>query len=159
MWRNSFWEWWEQFSSYVVGPLLIVLSLLVNKYLRPYWASHYVDDLIVALLIAGALTITVDPFVKRKARREATRDIFHHMLGFSLPIVIRERLQDTVEKTKLYRRNTTLHMVMSENADSVVFDIEMEFEVVNPTPHDLGFSPLLQFERSEQPILKSIDLF
>jgi hypothetical protein len=117
------------------------------------------DDLTVALMIAGILTITVDPFVKRQARREATRDIFHHMLGFKLPEIIRERLQDTVEKTKLYRENMTQHIVMSEDKDLVVFDVEMEFEVVNPTPHTLCFSPLIQFEKGEHAELKSVTCF
>ena len=159
MWRNNFWEWWEQYSGYVFGPILVILAALVNRFVRPYWASHFMDDLIVALIIAGILTATVDPFVKRRARREATRDIFHHMLGFSLPEIIRQRLQDTVEKTKLYRKNTAQHIVISEEGDSVVFDIEMEFEVINPTPHALCFPALLQFERSEQPVLKSLTCF
>jgi hypothetical protein len=159
MWRNKFWEWWEQYSGYVFGPVLIILAVLVNKFVRPYWSTHFMDDLIVALIIAGVLAITVDPFVKRRAHREATRDIFHHMLGFSLPEVIRERLQNTVEKTKLYRQNFAEHIVITEDGESVVFDTEVEFEIANPTPHDLSFAPLLQFERSEQPVLKSLTCF
>jgi hypothetical protein len=157
--RNKFWEWWEQYSGYVLGPVLIILAVLCNKFVRPYWANHFVDDLIVALTVAGILAATVDPFVKRMARREATRDIFHHMLGFKLPEIIRNRLQETVEKTKLYRENAIQHMVMSEEGDSIVFDVETSFEVVNPTQHTLSFEPLIQFEKGEQAELKSIICF
>jgi hypothetical protein len=157
--RNKLWDVWEEYSGYVFGFALVILAVLINRLVRPYWSTHFIDDLIVALMIAGILTATVDPFVKRTARREATRDIFHHMLGYSLPVVIRERLQNTVEKTKIYRQNLTEHIVISEDGESLVFDTEVEFEVINPTPHDLDFLPLLQFEKSEQPALKSLTCF
>jgi hypothetical protein len=98
--RNEFWAWWGQYSGYVLGPVLVIIAALVNKFIRPYWATHFMDDFIVALFIAGILAATVDPFIKRQARREATLDIFHHMLGYSLPRVIRERLQQIVKETK-----------------------------------------------------------
>jgi hypothetical protein len=150
MWRNNVWEWLEQYSGYVVGPILIGVSLILGRFVVPLCSSRLMDDLTVALMIAGILTTTVDPFLKRRARGEATRDIFHHMLGFSLPEIIRERLQSTVEKTKIYRRGTTQHIVMSEEGDLLVFDVEMEFEVVNPTPHAFSFFPHLQFEKGER---------
>ena len=103
--------------------------------------------------------MTVDPFVKRRVHREVTRDIFHHMLGFSLPAVIRERLQNTVEQTKLYRQNLIEHIVILEDSDSLIFDTEVEFEVLNPTPHDLSFLPRMEFEKSEQPTIKSLTCF
>ena len=147
--RNKFWDLWDQFSAFLLGPALVICAIAVNKLIEPRFPNRFTEELSVALLIAGILTMTVDPFIKRRARAEATRDIFHHLLGFNLPLIIRERLQEMVEKTKLYRRGTTLHMVMSESGDSVVFDVEMEFEVVNPTPHALDFEPLLQFEKGE----------
>jgi hypothetical protein len=159
MWRNRFWEWMEQYSGYVFGPMLMGLSLVLGHYVAPIYPNRLMDEFIVALMIAGILTTTVDPFMKRRARREATRDIFHHMLGFSLPEVIRERLQKLVETTKIYRRGTSLHIVMSEEGDLVVFDVEMEFEMVNPTPHAFAFSPHLQFEKGELALLRSVTCF
>jgi hypothetical protein len=117
------------------------------------------DDLIVALIIAGILTTTVDPFIKRQARREATLDIFHHMLGYSLPPVIRERLQNIVKETQLYRESMADYITMSEEGDLVTFDVQREFEVVNPTPHTLDFEPLMQFEKGERAELKNIICF
>jgi hypothetical protein len=154
--RNGWWEWWEQNGNYVFGPALIAIAILSNKYIRTYWASHFMDDFIVAFVIAGILMITVDPFVKRMARREATRDIFHHMLGFKLPEIIRTRLQETVEETKLYREGTIQHIVMKEDDDSLVLDVELTFDVVNPTQHTLDFYPLVQFEKGERGDLKRI---
>jgi len=159
VWRNSFWTWWEQKSGYAIGPALILVAWIIGHFVRPYYSTHFLDDVVVALLTAGVLAVAVDPFVKRKAQREATRDIFHHMLGFSLPAVIRERLQSTVEQTKLYRRNLIEHVVVGEDGDYLVFETEVEFEVLNPTPHDLDFLPSLEFEKSEQPVLKSLTCF
>jgi hypothetical protein len=117
------------------------------------------SELTVALVIAGLLTATVDPIIKRKARAEATRDIFHYMLGYSLPLVIRERLQKIVEETKFYRQNTTMYISLVEENDLLAFYIQMEFEIVNPTPHSLVFTPLIQFEKGEHAELKSVTCF
>ena len=158
MWRNQVWDVLERYGAYFFGPLLILCSIAVSHFVEPRFPNRFTEELSVALLIAGILTMTVDPFLKKRARAEATRDIFHHMLGFSLPVIIRERLQEMVEKTKLYRQDTKLHMVMSEDKDFVVFDVEMEFQVVNPTLHALDFMPLIQFEKGEG-ILKSVACF
>lgn len=158
MWRNKIWDSLEQYGAYLFGPILILCSIVVSQFVGPRVPNCFTEELAVALMIAGILTMTVDPFIKRRARAEATRDIFHHMLGFGLPLSIRERLQEMVEKTKLYRQDMTLHIVMSEDKDSVVFDVEMEFEVVNPTSHALDFAPLIQFEKGEG-ALKSVTCF
>jgi hypothetical protein len=157
--QSSIRETWSKYSGWLICPGLIFVAWMVNRYVQPYCGSRLVDDFIVALVIAGLLTLTVDPFIKNRARREATLDIFHHMLGFSLPVVIRERLQDMVLKTKLYRKNWKQRISMSEDGDSVVIDVEAEFEVVNPTAHALGFEPLLQFEKGEQAVLRRVICF
>ncbi len=61
--------------------------------------------------------------------------------------------------TKLYRQNLIEHVVIVEVRDSLIFETEVEFEVVNPTPHDLSFLPHIEFEKSEEPILKSLTCF
>lgn len=157
--RNKLWGLWEEYGGYVFGPMLVLFAVLIDRFIRPYWSTHFMDDLIVALTIAGILTATVDPFIKRQARREATLDIFHHMLGYSLPPVIRERLQQIVKDTRLYREGVTEYIEMTEEGDLVKFDVQMEFEVVNPTPHTLDFDPILQFEKGERPDLKSVICF
>lgn len=149
----------DESSGYIAAPILIILALLLNRFVRPYWATHFLDDLIVAFIIGAVLAATVDPFIKRRARREATLDIFHHMLGYSLPFVIRERLQKIVKETQLYRENTVLYISMTEEGSLAKFDVQMEFEVVNPTPHTLDFVPLLQFESGENAELKEIICF
>jgi hypothetical protein len=56
-----------------------------------------------ALLIAGLLALIVDPVVKRHLLKEASKGIFHYMVGFDQRPEIRERLKTIVFNTKLYR--------------------------------------------------------
>jgi hypothetical protein len=153
--RERFWKWWDTYSGFVIGAFLIVAGILIGLIHQ----AGVVRELSEALIIAGVLTITVDPFVKGKARREAIRDIFHHMLGFSLPLPIRDRLLTIVKETNLYRENTTMHCVVSEAGESLQFEIEMEYEIINPTQHTIVFEPLVQFEKGEHPVLKSVTCF
>jgi hypothetical protein len=157
--RNEFWAFWEKYGSYVVGPMLVLLGYLVSKFVEPSYPTRFISELTIALVIAGILTATVDPIIKRKARAEATRDIFHHMLGYSLPLVIRERLQKIVEETKFYRQNSTMYMSLVEEKDLLAFYVQQEFEIVNPTPHSLNFVPLIQFEKGEHAELGSVTCF
>lgn len=153
--RQSFWKWWDKYSAIIVGPLLIGVGLLVGTLSD----AAIVQEFRVALVIAGILAITVDPLIKGKAHREAVRDVFHHILGFNLPLQIRNRLLQIVTKTTLYRDNTALRVALSESGDWLVFDVEMEYEVVNPTLYTVPFGPRLEFEKGEHPTLKSVTCF
>ena len=61
-----------------------------------------------AFFITGFLTIAVDPFLRRRLLKEATTDIFHHLLGFDLPVEIRETLKDFLLANRSYRRNVII---------------------------------------------------
>lgn len=159
MFRNQLWGFLEEYFFFPVAAVLWILAYLAHRLIRPYCSSHFLDDAIVALLIAGILTLFVDPFIKKLARREAARDIFHHILGYKLPPAIREELERIVKDTKLYREEVKERIEMSEDGPLVVFDVEMEFFVVNPYRHDLCFEPLIQFESGERGKIKSVTHF
>jgi hypothetical protein len=150
-----FWRFWRKWSGFVIGAVLIVAGCLILL----LWRQDIARDFGIALLISGVLTVTVDPYIKGKTQRETALDIFHHMLGFKLPEKIQERLKDIVETTEWYRTDTTIHCVVSESGDSVLFDMEQEFRIVNATQHTLCFKPTMEFERTEYPLLKRIICF
>jgi hypothetical protein len=159
--RNDWWKCWEKYGWYVVGPVLMSAGFVVGHYVEPHCHSQVISELAIALWIAGFLTLTVDPFVKRLARREAARDIFHHILGYKLPAPIRERLEGIVKDTKLYREDVKKRIEMSESEDGyfVVFDVEMRFWVVNPLNHSWCFVPLIQFENGDRGEIKRVISF
>jgi hypothetical protein len=155
MWRNKFWKFWRQWSGFVVGAFLILVGTLILI----LWQQNIVRDFGTAFLISGVLTVTVDPYLKGKAQREAALDIFQHMLGFRLPDKIQDRLKHIVETTEWYRANSVIHCVASESGENVFFDIEQEFEIVNATQHTLAFRPIMEFERTEYPLLRRVICF
>lgn len=152
MWRNAFWRFWKKWSGIVVGIFLIVIGCLLLIFIK----AGVVWDFGIALLISGVLTVTVDPYIKGKTQRETARDIFHHMLGFKLPEKIQERLKQIVETTEWYRTGTAIHCAVSESGENVFFEIEQEFGVVNATQHALCFQPIMEFERTEYPVLRRV---
>jgi hypothetical protein len=92
-----------------------------------------------ALIIAGILTITVDPFVKRRLLREASKDIFHHLIGFSLPIEMRDRIKSIVLNTNLYRKDMELTCTFTRVPDGVRIDFKYKFELINPSSETVPF--------------------
>jgi hypothetical protein len=92
-------------------PIWIIAILLVLVGAALLWWSPEVTfrhGLGEAVLIAGVLSLVVDPFLKRDLQREASLDIFHHMLGFDQQPEIKDRLKDLICKTVLYRRDFDL---------------------------------------------------
>jgi hypothetical protein len=155
MWRNTFWALWKKWSGFVVGAILILVGSLMLLF-RPQSLAR---DFGIALLIAGVLTVTVDPYIKGKAQRETARDIFHHMLGYGLPEQIQNRLREIVETTEWYRTDMDVRYAVSESSDSVLFETEQEFTITNATNHDLDFEPAMEFEKTEYPVLRRVICF
>ncbi len=142
-----------------VTVLLSLLAAAVGIGLM-YWSTspEFLHALGEALFIAGFIALVVDPFVKQRLLREASKDIFHHLLGFGLPAEIKERLKRIVADTELYRQNMKTTCSFSYVANEVLIDVEQEFEVVNPTTIRIPFRHELQFEKNEHPQLKKTSL-
>jgi hypothetical protein len=155
MWRNALLKFWQKWSGFVFGAILIVLGSLILF----LWHQEIARDFGIASLISGVLTVTVDPYIKGKTQRETAKDIFHHMLGFKLPEKIQERLKNIVETTEWYRTDAAIHCTISESGDNVFLDIEQEFSVVNATQNTRCFEPVMEFERTEYPQLKRVICF
>jgi hypothetical protein len=110
-----------------IGCLLVVAGVigLVWRVIaaRFGWACCPDDtllDLWKALFIAGVVTVAVDPFLKRRLLKEASTDIFHHLLGFDLPVEIRESLRDFLFKNRYYRRNVIIDVHAETTPDGMV---------------------------------------
>jgi hypothetical protein len=161
VWRKRARKCWDIYGGFIIGAALIAAGLLLARLidLGEIVATPLRRGLSEALEIAGILAFAVDPLVKSKAHRDATRDIFHHILGFNLPPKIKDRLLEIVKNTTLYRENMTLHYDLSEQGEFLHFDVAMEYEVVNPTQGVEPFTPKLQFEKGEKPVLKNVVCF
>jgi len=84
--RNFIGAW----GGVLAGLLLIGIGIF--GYYK--WGRESVaHQLAEAFIIAGVVTITVDPFLRRRLLKEASKDIFRHMLGFGLPDEIKERIR------------------------------------------------------------------
>lgn len=102
-----------------------------------------------AFFITGFLTLAVDPLLRRRLLKEATTDIFHHLLGFDLPVEIRESLKDFVFRNRYYRENVIID-VHAETASDGMVDITwtMRADVVAVAATE--YQQHASFEEAEQ---------
>jgi hypothetical protein len=83
-----------------------------------------------ALLIAGLLAMLVDPFLKARLLREASRNLFEHIIGFDHEPEIKQRLRDIVFQTKLYRTNSRISFAVAADAENTVsIQLTLEYEL------------------------------
>lgn len=105
-----------------------------------------------ALVVAALLGGMVDSFLKERLLREISTNVFEHMLGFDQQPEIKERLREIVTETKLYRRNGEVHWTMGEEQDGLIpVDLSIAYDVINPTPKEIPFSPGFACKTSEHP--------
>ncbi|MES2223207.1 MAG: hypothetical protein V4587_19835 [Acidobacteriota bacterium] len=89
-----------------------------------------------ALFIATFLAIAVDPILKQLFFREATKDIFSFIYGYSLPPELRSFVNDVILKETVIRRQCCLKWTIQsirDNADKVALLLDASFSVENFT--------------------------
>jgi hypothetical protein len=143
---------WKDWTGTVIGGVLVAAATILL--LWPLIARHFEwaccpSDLFVdlwkAMFIAGIVTIAVDPFLKRRLIREASMDIFHHLLGFDLPKEIRESLRDFLLDARSYRSNMIIE-VRAETTSDVTWSMRSDVVAIAATEYRQHAS----FEDAEQ---------
>lgn len=148
--RASFWGPLAGLALVLVGGLGFCLS-------GEHSASTALHSLFEAIAIAGVLTLAVDPFLKRRLAKEASLDIFHHLLGFGLPPEIQERLKEIVLNTKVYRKDMEITCAFGTRENGRVgIQFEYKFFVVNPSHRRAEFHQVLKFFKQENPKIISV---
>lgn len=146
-------QWLSKWNGVLVGLVLCALSLIGLRYCPSVLGQKTSE----AVLIAGMLAIVVDPFLKQRLVKEASRDIFHHLIGFELPVQIRERLRDIVLYTDLYRKDMHFTCTFTAVESGIQIEFETDYEIVNPSHKDLKFRQILEFEKAENAQLNRIE--
>jgi hypothetical protein len=138
-------EWFKEWVGAVIGAVLIALGIVGLIYLHQY---EIAKDLCETAILAGVVTLTVDPFLKRRLAKEASRNIFHYLLGFDLPEEIRESLTGHLKNTRHYREDLEMEVqVTPHGQDKAAITISQRSKVV--AVKDCEYVQELNFEESE----------
>ena len=147
---------WKAWIGTAIGGLLIVAGIvgLTWRLIAGHfgWVCCPGDawaDLWKAMFIAGVVTVAVDPFLKRRLLKEASADIFHHLLGFDLPVEIRETLRDFLLQNRTYRENVIIEVHAQTASDGFVDVISsMRWDVVAAAKDE--YQQHVSFEDADQ---------
>lgn len=151
---GTFRDWLADNQHFVWAALLIVIGYLPHRY--PAWFGPWSDiatSLGDAALIAGLLTLAVDPFLKRKLVKEASKGIFKHMLGFNQPPEIQDRLEEIVTKNRKYAKDTQLKYKIEPLDDEhyVNLHVTIESHIFNPSHTPQEYTQEIDIEAAEEP--------
>lgn len=139
----------SRIPAWVSGIVLLLLSVTGFRW---FVYSQWMGALFEALLIAGILCISVDPFLKRQLLREVNQELFVHLVGYDLPQEIKDRLKDTIFGLKLYAVDKRINCEINpcgENQVSV--KVTETYDLVNPTPQTQAYTEWAAFEKAELP--------
>jgi hypothetical protein len=156
----------ESFSEKIPGWLAAVILCLLGVAL---WAaspllncgrwSELFRSLAEALVIAGILSVFVDPFVKNRLLKESARGLFVHMLGFDHQPEVKTRLQQIAFDTKLFMQDKRIDCTITRTQSKrVLIDVQATGNIRNPTIGTLKYKARLAFEQSENPIPDSVSI-
>jgi hypothetical protein len=149
----SFWKVVERHWAKIIAVFLLVVGGV--GLLSQRWSL--LTSLCEAAFIAGILSLSVDPFLKRTLAKEASQDIFQHLLGFDLPIEIRDSLKKFLFSTEHYRKDVEIVAEIKRRSDNVVaVDMTADFTVVAAT--NCVYAPRFACELSENVSLKEVSV-
>jgi hypothetical protein len=162
-------KWWERniaklpyvYISLILWGTAIALYWIPNiSYLTLHapWLGRIFHPIGESLVVAGVLVLLIDPFLKERLLKEASKGIFHYLLGFDQEPEIQERLKELVFKTTLLRRNYNIKCVLIPENDRMRLDMDVSFEVFNPTTEGQKYIHAAQFEKVEQPKSRGMSL-
>lgn len=124
----------------------VLLGSLAGLYFYPERGPWH--GVIEAICIASALTLTVDPFVKKRLTHEVNKSIFYHVIGFDLPPAMQERLRTYLRALEYYRESLAITAkALRVEGDEVMMEITLEGQVVALTR--CKYAPSLEFEDTE----------
>src|ERR1051326_616711 len=118
-----------EWSSWVFVILLSALGVVIIRVGDDLWRP--VGE---ALLIAAALALTVDRYIKLRLRDELAKDVFFATLGIDLPKEIKEEML-AIGEYKLVRRDMHINYTLRPHTQQhlVTCTIAIEFDMQNLT--------------------------
>jgi hypothetical protein len=144
--RKTSSEWfWDNSVWFLAAVLILFGACLVYRFPEPY-LRHSLGE---ALLIAGFLTATVDPYLKRRMQKEVAESMFRHVLGFELPEDIQDTLVEFLRSNKSYRKNVDIEAtIVSNSTESVELTLAIRSEVISVATTE--YQQHISFEESEK---------
>jgi len=140
----QFIEWLKEWWVTILAVLVAVAALLAVVYLH----GGVLRSLSEAIFLAATLTVTVDPFLKRRLQKDVAKDIFHHLLGIDLPPEIRDAFQKALFGHDNYRKDfdVDVNARRSSNA-SVSLEVAIRSKVI--AVRETNYEQILASEESE----------
>jgi hypothetical protein len=149
----------ENVRIWLVGVGLVTLGVILQ--LQPWVPELRVPPLsgvAEGLMVAGILSLFVDPLLKKRLMKEASQGIFHHLLGFDQQPEIKERLRDLAFKTTLFRKDLRVSSRIVLVKEGVKVEIELSSEMINPTNRTESYRQYLAFEKVVNPTVEELNL-
>jgi hypothetical protein len=141
-------EWLKEYSGAIIGLLLMAGGTLGLIYSPSEGLRRSFSE---TAIVAGVVTFTVDPFVKRKLIREASKDIFKHLLGMEFPDSIKDALNNQLLKTENYRDHVEMDAHVQTVGESALLTITARSNVV--AAKSCTYRQGIMFEECENGVL------
>lgn len=137
---------------YLVAGAVLLGSLAALYFYSELGPWHGVIE---AICIASALTLTVDPFVKKRLTHEVNKSIFYHVIGFDLPPAMQDRLRTYLRELEYYRESLAITAeALRIEGEEVILEITLNGHVTALTRCKYDLS--LEFEDTEHGELQEL---
>lgn len=135
-------------EEYLLAFIALILAIVSGILLFHVEETNHWHSPVEALFIASVLAVLVDPYLKQKFFIEANRDIFHLLLGFSLPTKIQLRLRKYLSEIEYYRDYMEVWVRFIDANDGLRLQVEINADIV--LVQDCGYSQSISFEEADK---------
>jgi len=154
-------QFFQRVPTFLVGFCLLAAGGAVL--FRPNWFDWLTPEqrqsVSDAFLVAGLLTLLVDPFIKGRLYKEVSAGTFQYLLGFAQPPQIQEALRKLAFETKVYAHDLRMDCkIEREDQSHARLRIRFSVRIENPTSELVEHEPLLAFEEAERASVEGITI-
>lgn len=128
------------FWAFALGVLVVGVVLVLNSH--KHESLKPIESIGEALMIAAALAITVDKYLKRRLMKDLLKSALPFLIGHDLPGEAQERIREILTKSTLIRRECLLDYkieVPPDDPEKVRVELTATLLLDNVTSEDLTY--------------------
>jgi len=144
---------WGFVGVALAGGIALTVLTVCSHFYGHEVTREVVRALGEALLIAAFIAATVDRYAKDRILREITKDVSKYLIGYNLPPKVQDRIKELMGTAIIRRDYRHTYIFERTDGNSLKMTIRGEYTIENCTNSDQPYTPRLDFEPHEQPVL------
>jgi len=135
--------------------IILAIVFVIGATMSAKWTSwwpHWTPLVSVgeAFMIASVLAFTVDRFVKEHFIYDVSRDVFHYIIGYDVPVELKNKIKELLQ-TEIIAFDKLIAIRIEPKGRNVTVTFRIEWKIRNLTSATRSYTPHFAVSDSHEP--------